>query len=98
MSTEPLYWFSIGRYDVSKWDIEALHEHGEKHGYTVDCEAAEEGTALIGGDREFLSTAKNLPEVFADGRRALPKIPNARLLELINVTRASDMRVFDVPD
>jgi hypothetical protein len=98
MSTGSLYWFAIGLYDVSRWDLEALYRDGEERGYTVYGEGAQEGTALIGGDHKFLSTGKNLPEIFANARLALPKIANTRLLELINVTRASDLKVFDVPD
>ncbi|SLG39691.1 Uncharacterised protein [Mycobacteroides abscessus subsp. abscessus] len=97
MTAAPLRWYAIGRYDVSNLDPAELHAGAEQHGYTVFDENPEAGTALIGGDHDFLSTGKNMLEIFADARRALPRITGAHLLDLVNVTRACDMHVFDVP-
>lgn len=47
-------------------------------------------------DTTFLSTAKSMGELKGDARYALPRPQGCeRPVEVINVTRKSDMHVFD---
>lgn len=54
------------------------------------------GTAVIALVDTFLSTGKTIAEVAANARKVAAQLPGVTVREVVNVTRSSDMHVFEV--
>lgn len=71
--------------------IEALESEGDV--FDADEEG---GYVMFNLDKTFLSTAKNMVELRGDARHALPRPQGCkRPVEVVNVTRESDLQVFN---
>ncbi|QPO16793.1 hypothetical protein SEA_KASHFLOW_194 [Mycobacterium phage KashFlow] len=91
-----LRWYTVGCYELDGTvDIDAVVEELELYGDVLDVDK-ENGHITLSLDEPFLSTAKNMNELKGDARRAMPQTQGCkRPVEIINVTRKLDMRVFE---
>lgn len=96
LAMEDMHWYAVGRYRLDGTAaMDTVIEELEPVADVIDVDEAG-GHVMISLDRAFLSTAKNMAELKGDARRALPQPQGCeRPVEVINVTRKSDMHVFD---
>ena len=88
------HWYAVGRYHFNG-PMGLVIENMERHGDVLDVDE-ETGHVMFSIDRPFLSTAKNMGELRGDARHALSRIQRGDApVEVINVTRAADMKVFE---
>ncbi|QFS94640.1 hypothetical protein FIV07_28095 (plasmid) [Mycobacterium sp. THAF192] len=96
LTMEDMHWYTVGRYHLDGTAaMDTVIEELETVADVIDVD--ETGGYLMASlDETFLSTAKNMAELKGDARRALPRPQGCeRPVEVINVTRKSDMHVFD---
>lgn len=96
LTTEDMHWYTVGRYHLDGTvPMDTVIEELESVGCVIEVDEAG-GYVTLSLDKTFLSTAKNMGELRGDARHALPRLQGCdRPVEVINVTRSSDMKVFD---
>lgn len=96
LTMEDMHWYIAGRYHLDGTvPMATVIEELESVGCVIDVDE-EGGYVILSLDKTFLSTAKNMGELRGDARHALPRPQGCeRPVEVINVTRSSDMQVFD---
>ncbi|MCV7283730.1 hypothetical protein H7J87_00070 [Mycolicibacterium wolinskyi] len=95
LTMEDMHWYTVGRYHLDGTvPMDAVIDELEPVGNVIDVDE-EGGYVVLSLDKTFLSTAKNMGELKGDARYALPRPQGCdRPVEVINVTRSSDMQVF----
>ncbi|MEB3023436.1 MULTISPECIES: hypothetical protein [Mycolicibacter] len=96
LTTEDMHWYAVGRYHLDGTaPMDTVIAELESAGDVIDVDE-EGGYVSLSLDQTFLSTAKNMGELKGDARHALPRPQGCeRPVEVINVTRKSDMEVFN---
>ncbi|CAN3132134.1 hypothetical protein ACNUDN_29895 [Mycobacterium sp. smrl_JER01] len=97
LTAEDMHWYAVGRYHLDgAVPMDIVIEELEAVGDVIEVD--EDGRfVMFSLDKTFLSTAKNMGELRGDARHALPRPHGCeRPVEVVNVTRRSDMCVFDL--
>lgn len=96
LTIEDMHWYAVGRYHLDGTiPLDSVIEELEPVGHVIDVDE-DAGYIMLSLDKSFLSTAKNMVELKGDARHALPKPKGCkRPVEVVNVTRKSDMYVFN---
>lgn len=90
------HWYAVGRYQLDGTvPMDTVLAELAAAGDVIDVDE-DGGYVMFSLDTTFLSTAKNMGELKGDARYALPRPQGCeRPVEVINVTRKSDMHVLD---
>jgi hypothetical protein len=96
LTSDDMHWYAVGRYHLDGTvPMDTVVSELEAAGDGIDVDE-DGGYVMLSLDKTFLSTAKNMWELKGDARYALPRPHGCeRPVEVINVTRKSDMHVFD---
>lgn len=96
LTMEDMHWYAVGRYHLDGTvPMDTVLAELEAAGDVIDVDE-DGGYVMFSLDTTFLSTAKSMGELKGDARYALPRPQGCeRPVEVINVTRKSDMHVFD---
>lgn len=95
MSSDELNWYTVGGYRLDGTvAMETVIEELEQTSWVASVDEAD-GYVMAAPDMPFHSSATDLAEVKAAARLALPQPRGCDMPDVVNVTRGSDMVVFD---
>lgn len=95
MSSDQLNWYVVGDYRLDGTvALETVIEELEQASCVVDVDEADE-YVMATPDLPFLASATDLAEVKAAALLALPRPKGCEVPVVVNVTRGTDMLVFN---